>query len=278
MTKNQTNIRQSLLKLGFFSCLLSFSNLFARDVEEECMQPWIFFDLGNTIVDTKTNDYKPMFYMEDVSKKIDDVFTWKDGPLYKNAKSYVDHLNDEKITMGMLIDIPEKWGVNYPEANPILDIPTAKIVRTLNFLAGLHGEEDNASWRKEEGDVAFDYLPFGKFSGLPANAALEGSSLKFEGRLLLPQNNTERKKVNGLPNSHILFERAVALAKEKNCKAIYQGEDTDEMQLAEEAGMIPFNAGTTSKNYFYLPLSKIKWYAENYKEGMWKGLGEADFE
>jgi hypothetical protein len=266
-------MKSSFLKssaLLFFAFSMCPHISWAQVHEEECVKPWVFFDLGNTIVDTKTNDYNPMFYMEDVSKKLNNHFIWKDGALYINAKAYVDKLNADKTTLGMLIDIPEEWGTTDPPNNPILDIPTAKIVRTLDFLAGKY-LGDHASWRKDEGDVEFDSKPFGTFQG-------SGADLKFAGQLILPQKNSERKKVSGHSNSTILFERAVAMAAEKGCKAIYQGEDTDEMKLADDAGMVVFQVGVTSKKYFYIPPNKLSWYAENYKEGLWTGLGQADFE
>ncbi len=239
--------------------------------QEVCMKAWIYFDLGNTLVDTKTHSYNPIFYMRDVSSRNEaGELLWKDGRKYLNAKNYIDRLKRENFVLGMITDVPERWGVNYPEAGPILDYPSAKIRRLFDFLAG-KVPEDNTSWKDEVAE--FDFKPFGDFEG-------EGSETLFKGELILPQKDTERKSPNaqGIGGSSILFERAVARAQEKGCKVIYQGEDVEEMKLAEGAGMIPFLVGKTSKKYFYLPPEKIEDYLESYIPGQWQGLGDNDFE
>lgn len=232
--------------------------------EKECMKTWVFFDLGNTIVDTATNNYNPIFYMTAVSDKNEDqTFKWKDGELYKNGREYINAVYEENTLMGLLTDVPEKWGINYPEVEPVTDYPTAKIVRLLDFLAG-RVPEDNTSWK--EGEPEFEYKAFGAFKG-------EGADRKFVGRMFLPQNDTERKS----KGSTVIFERAVAAAAAEGCKAIYQGEDEEEMKLAEKAGMYPFHVGKTSKTHFYIPKEKFDWYVENYTDGTWQGLGDNDF-
>jgi hypothetical protein len=234
------------------------------DEEKKCMKPWVFFDLGNTIVDTVTNNYNPIFHMQAVSQKNEDgSYKWKDGELYPSAREYINKLQEEKTILGLLPDVPEEWGVNYPAAEPVLHYPTAKIIRLLDFLAG-KVPSDNTSWK--EGEPEFDYSPYGYFEG-------EGAEIKFYGRMFLPQNNTERKN----KGSMVIFERAIAAAKEHNCKTIYLGEDTEEMKLAEKAGMYPYLVGVTSKTHFYIPKDKLDWYVENYTEGAWQGLGNNDF-
>lgn len=237
---------------------------FTRVEKEECMNVWVFFDLGNTIVDTATNNYNPIFHLQKVSAKNEDgTYKWNDGSLYKSSREYIQALQDDKITMGVLPDVPEEWGVNYPDESPIKDYSSAKIYRLLDFLAG-KVPADNTSWLETE--AHFDYTPFGSFAG-------EGSELVFTGRMFLPQNNTERKN----KGSAVIFERAVEAAAKEGCKAIYQGEDAEEMKLAEKAGMYPYLIGKTSKTYFFIPRDKLNSYVENYTEGTWENLGENDF-
>ena len=40
---------------------------------EGCSHPWVFFDLGNTLVDTKTYDYNKIFYMPGALKYVKDL-------------------------------------------------------------------------------------------------------------------------------------------------------------------------------------------------------------
>ncbi len=252
------------LSLIFTLSLAANAQSFTSLEKEECMNVWVFFDLGNTIVDTETHNYNPIFHLQKVSAKKDDgTFLWSDGSLYKSSREYIQALQNDKIVMGILPDVPEEWGVNYPETNPIKDYPSAKIYRLLDFLAG-KVPSDNTSWLETE--AHFDYTPFGSFSG-------EGSELIFTGRMFLPQNNTERKN----KGSAVIFERAVAAAAKEGCKAIYQGEDPEEMKLAEKAGMYPFLVGKSSKSHFFIPKDKLNSYVENYTEGSWENLGNNDF-
>jgi hypothetical protein len=229
---------------------------------------WVFFDLGNTIIDTKTHNYNPMFYMQELqAKDMYGNFKWKDGKEYQSAREYIQALQKKSFQLGLLTDVPEEWGLNYPPENPIKDLPSAKILRLIDFLGG-KVLADKTSWKK--GEAAWDFSPFGKFIGKDENRV-------FKGALFLPQKNIERKN----KASKVLFERGLAWAAQSSQKdkiiALYIGEDLEEMQLAEEAGMIPFQVGVSSTKYFYPPPEKIAWYAENYEKGRWRGLGENDF-
>lgn len=230
---------------------------------------WVFFDLGNTIIDTKTHNYNPMFYMQEFKAK--DMYgnlKWKDGKKYQSAREYIEALKKNSFKLGLLTDVPEEWGLNYPSENPVQDLASAKIIRLIDFLSG-KVPADKTSWK--EGESTWDYSPFGHFVG-------KNERRVFKGALFLPQNNTERKN----KASKVLFERGLAWAsqhsKQKKFLALYIGEDLEEMQLAEEAGMIPFQVGVSSQNYFYPPPEKIRWYAETYQKGLWRGLGEKDFD
>ena len=145
----------------------------------------------------------------------------------------------------------------------VKNLATAKILRLIDFLSG-KVSTDKTSWKEDE--EPWDFSPFGKLKGKDDNRI-------FEGSLFLPQKNTERKN----KGSKILFERGLALANQSKTLAVYIGEDLEEMQLAEDSGMIPFQIGVTSKKYFYLPPEKALWYAQNYQKGLWRGLGKLDF-
>lgn len=72
----------------FFMSLFSFKS-FAQD-----KKPWIYFDLGNTIVNT--NDMKHIRYL-------------------KGAREYIDELKREGFKVGIISNIPESWGMDYDE-------------------------------------------------------------------------------------------------------------------------------------------------------------------
>ncbi len=235
-----------MMRVLFVVFLISASYLGFSQEGEVCTKPWIFFDLGNTIVDTKTNNYKPMFYMRDVAQKnADGSYVYEDGQLYKNAKDYIDALHLAGYPLGMVIDIPERWGQPYPLDNPVSDVNTAKTLRLMDFIKGVYPDE--ATWLDVEGETTLlmDWSLFGSFSG-------EGSEKKFNGSLVLPQKNSERKS----EGSTILFERALSLAKSQNTCAIYMGEDQAELELASSVGIFTYRVG--SGKSFYLSVDEIE--------------------
>lgn len=57
----------------------------------KCARPWVFFDLGETLVDTKTSDFKALTFMP-------------------GAREYVRHLARKGYPMGLIVNIPANWG------------------------------------------------------------------------------------------------------------------------------------------------------------------------
>ena len=234
--------------------VLALSLLLAPGAEaaELCRRAFLYFDLGQTLVDTDTNQYNPMFYLKLNERD------HSDAREFPSAKEYIDALADRGHQLGILADIPGDWGVNYPANEPVLDLPTAKVLRTMHFLAGLI-PEDGASWAGE----AFDWSPFVEITG-------EGAGRLALGRLFLPQSNSERKKVGSLA----VFQRGVEAAKAQGCPAVFQGEQEKEMELAEKAGMIPYWVGHTVKGRFFLAPSEIAEYVRSFKPGAWRPRSE----
>lgn len=202
-----------------------------------CKKNWVFFDLGNTIVDTKTfdervkppkkkiNKFNPMFYLVDADKS-------EYGSQYQHAKEYVDALVQAGHKLGTIIDVPEEWGPT----------PAQKIAKTKKFLSGDPTEQ--TSWG-DKFNSKLDWLP-------------------FDGRILLPQTKAERKDQGSL----VLFERARDAAAKEGCVAVYQGENDDQMDMAERGGVIPFRVGLTFKKRFYLPVTDVDTYVSKYKKNM----------
>ena len=214
---------------------------------QTCAHPWMFFDLGNTIVDTKTNNYNPMFYLADVQR-------FADGHDYKSSRDYLAALKNEGYLLGLVMDVPEAWGKDYPSTEPLKDYVSAKILRTMDFLEGKISD-DKSSWL---GDV-MDWSPFGTFAGT-------GIDRVFVGRVFVPRTTAERKR----SNSTVIFAQAFAQAQKAGCKALYQGESEAEMTLAEQAGLATFRVGSTNSSNFYLPISQIDSYVDSYVPGNWR--------
>jgi hypothetical protein len=75
-------------------------------------RPWIFFDMGKTLIDhgkfiEETDSFEKEWYMP-------------------GAYDYLRELNDRGYRLGMMINIPETWGKNYPQKLNKLEATIAK--------------------------------------------------------------------------------------------------------------------------------------------------------
>ncbi|RYZ97010.1 MAG: hypothetical protein EOP11_22625, partial [Proteobacteria bacterium] len=122
-----------------FGFLLSLALLLSNSAQAACEKPFVFFDLGQTLVDTDTNKYNPMFYYRLDAEKFSDAARYPDG------KAYIDALTTQGFKVGLLTDIPGDWGTNYPPEAPVLDLMSAKVIRTMDFLSG-KVPGDGSSW------------------------------------------------------------------------------------------------------------------------------------
>ena len=77
-------LSKMLFFISFFSC-----NVMAQD-----KRPWVYFDLGDTVVNTK--DMNHIKYM-------------------KGAREYINDLKREGFNIGIVSNIPENWGMDYDE-------------------------------------------------------------------------------------------------------------------------------------------------------------------
>ena len=75
------------------SCIYLFS-LYSQNVQAHEKKPWVYFDLGDTVVRTK--DMKHLKYM-------------------RGAREYMDELKREGFNIGIISNIPENWGMDYDE-------------------------------------------------------------------------------------------------------------------------------------------------------------------
>lgn len=74
--------------------ILFLASLFAFNAKAQDKKPWVYFDLGDTVVSTK--DMKHIKYM-------------------KGAREYMDELKREGFKIGIISNIPEAWGMDYDE-------------------------------------------------------------------------------------------------------------------------------------------------------------------
>ncbi|MBI3534333.1 MAG: hypothetical protein HY072_02430 [Deltaproteobacteria bacterium] len=210
----------------------------------ECKRPWIFFDLGETLIATyiddndKTNDYKNMKYLD-------------------GAFEYLQELEKLNYPIGLIVDVPEKWGTEPEYKADYADIMSAKIRRTMDFVEGKI-PADGSSWSKNPGDLAMDWHFFGNF----VKVKKYKNKQQFRGKILLPRTKEERKS----DGSTVLFERAKDMAMVRKCKVLYMGEVAEQMELAKKAGVIPFRVGHDWPTSFFLPVEKIQEYIDTHKE------------
>jgi phosphoglycolate phosphatase-like HAD superfamily hydrolase len=84
------------MKLLPVTLLLLTSVLAASPVRADCPRPWIFFDLGQTLIDTQGNTMKNMTYMT-------------------GARDYLAGLEKDGYALGMIVNWPEKDGATQLE-------------------------------------------------------------------------------------------------------------------------------------------------------------------
>src|SRR5687768_17107062 len=83
----------------------------------ECARPYMFFDLGETLVDTETTNFQSITYMP-------------------GAYQYLRDLQANGYPIGMLINIPEDWGTTNEE----------KVAQTKKFIEGRWVDKDPMDW------------------------------------------------------------------------------------------------------------------------------------
>jgi len=80
--------------MKIFSQLLFLASLIGFQAKAQDKKPWVYFDLGDTIVNTK--DMKHLKYMS-------------------GAREYLEELKREGFKIGIITNIPEDWGMSYDE-------------------------------------------------------------------------------------------------------------------------------------------------------------------
>ncbi len=119
--------------------------LFATSaLASQCERPYIFFDLGNTLVDTKTYDFKKVVYMP-------------------GAYDYLRELKSHGYPLGLIVNIPESWGTTHEE----------KMTALQNFIANLWVDSNPMRWDIFDAGVL---IPMNNSERKPAAALFESAA------------------------------------------------------------------------------------------------------
>lgn len=164
----------------------------------ECGKPWVFFDLGNTVVASAPG---------------------QESKYVPGAHAYVRELRKRGYSIGLITNVPEKWGTTR----------TAKI-RALKKLI-------DETWTKDAGAERMDWSDF------PDSA------------IVIPRRDFERKPSPYLfaaARAHVALEEGT-----RDCPVFYQGEDAAEVATAEAAGLSGYVVGRDPAAPF-LPVERLE--------------------
>ena len=128
------------------------------------------------------------------------------------AFEYLNELRTKGYKIGMLVNFPDQWGLD-ANGQPSTQV---KIDNIKKIVAG------DGHW-DDPNPIQWDIFELGIF---------------------VPPRDENRK-----PKPY-LFEQAEKLAKEAGCKAIYQGEELEEMKAARAAGMFPYQVARPGEEFF----------------------------
>lgn len=113
----------------------------ARKLDGTCINPWVFFDLGDTLIDTKTTNFEKVYFLP-------------------NAYEHLQELKAKKYKIGLIVNVPEDFGPD----------DQTKLVKLKNMVA--------AKWTDTK---QFDWSIFADRILLPkTNAERKPSPILFE--------------------------------------------------------------------------------------------------
>jgi FMN phosphatase YigB (HAD superfamily) len=164
----------------------------------KCSSPWVFFDLGNTLVASTPGE--KMRYVP-------------------GAHEYLRELKREGYRIGLITNVPEKWGATSKEKIAALKTTIAR------------------EWTKDPSSEAMDWQDFS------------------DALILVPPRDDVRKPAPYLFRSalsQVFLEEG-----ETRCQAVFQGEDPKEVQVARAEGMFGYQVGS-DPNSAFLPIDQLK--------------------
>jgi FMN phosphatase YigB (HAD superfamily) len=168
-----------------------------------CEKPWIFFDLGNTLVESTPG--QKMEYIP-------------------GAHEYLSKLKERGYRVGLITNVPEKWGPTSREK--IRELKTTMM----------------KEWTLKPGANPLDWRDFSDVL------------------IFVPPRDEHRKPAPYLFRSalsQVFLEEG-----ETRCKVVFQGEDANEVAVARQEGMIGYQVGSNADSYF-LPIEELERLVRN---------------
>lgn len=162
-----------------------------------CGKPWVFFDLGNTVVASAPG---------------------QESRYVPGAHAYVQELRRRGYSVGLVTNVPEKWGRTRAEK-----------IRALKRLI-------RETWTNDPAAEAMDWSDF------PETA------------IVIPSRDAERKPAPILFDAAVAL--AAREAGRDGCPVIFEGEDPTEIAAAEKVGMTTYLVGKDPAAPF-MPIERI---------------------
>lgn len=223
------NISRVLSILAFLVLVSSGSSVRAQEADA----PWIFFDLGDTLLGTENDPASG-----DLTRLWWTRFEDEDGTI-TDARAYLMKLKAMGFRIGLIVNIPESWGDPtlqrarewLAEPSPArrrqlaAELTTIKMQTVAGYFEG-HGPGDTFRQRPRWQDAEHRAMDWSVFT---------------PGGLLVSFFDENRKPDEGpytTDEQLMLFHQAVEIARRTGSAAIYQGENHHEIEAARAAGLI----------------------------------------
>jgi len=215
-------------------------------------KPWIFFDLGDTIVSAPTDPNS-----HDIVRLSWVRFAGDDGKI-RDARSYLSGLKAKGYGIGLIANIPEKWGdpelkmakAWVAETDPAKRealaraLTKTKVQSIGDYFEG-HGPGDSPTQKRRWSDPRYRCMDWSIFP---------------EGAILVPFVDENRKPDRGPFTSEeqlFLFQSALRLASKAGRSALYLGENPFEIDAAARAGLatkrLVYVSGVETQTRGFLP-------------------------
>jgi len=251
MTHHHGRVACFVLLLSFVLPLLVQEGFEARADERSSSKPWLFFDLGNTLV---ANVLDPVSH--DIARLSWVRYVGDDGKV-TDAHEYLARLRAKGYTLGLVTNIPQSWGdpdlskakVWLAETDPVkrqslFDALTRTKIGVLGEFFEGRGPSDASSQKRRWGDEAY---PTMDWTLIPTMHSF------------VPFFDEYRKPDRGPYSSEdqlFLFQQAMRLAGRAGARVVYQGDNKWEIDAAQKVGLaaklVPYKNGAEvqSKGFF----------------------------
>lgn len=199
----------------------------------EPVRPWLFFDLGDTLIGTETDPETG-----DLARLWWTRFRAADGSV-TDAHAYLTRMKALGFRIGLIVNIPQYWGdAGLRRARAWRSEPDeARRRRLMNELTKIKLDTIAEYFRGRGPGDAPDQLP--RWND-PAFPSLDWSLFDPEGRLVpfFDENRKPDKAPYTSTAQLLLFQQALEIARRSGLPAVYQGENPHEIAAAKDVGLI----------------------------------------